>query len=140
MSIKLQRLSMTESGTFGGLLGENGIPICLVLERPWVDNKPNISCIPPGLYRCELVNSPTFGWTYQVVDVPNRTKILFHVGNWIENSRGCLLTGSSFGILNSKPAVINSSKAFAGFIKYLDNAKTFDIEIFNPPDKPYTII
>ena len=86
-------LQSDPTGTLGELI-LNGKIICQTLERPWKDNAPEVSCIPVGEYICKRVNSPKFGETFEVTEVPNRTHILFHSGNdAIRDSRGCILLG-----------------------------------------------
>lgn len=64
------------------------------LELPWRDNKRGISCIPAGEYICRRVDSPRFGETFEVCDVPDRSAILFHAGNSApRDTRGCILVG-----------------------------------------------
>lgn len=75
--------------------------ICNTMELPWLDNQPNISCIPAGIYRLKMVNSPKYGPCYKVFDVENRTDILIHKGNTINDTRGCILPVSTFGVLET---------------------------------------
>ena len=60
------------------------------LERPWDDNKVNISCIPEGLYKVTPDATGRHQY-YRVNDVPGRTAIEFHFGNKPEHSNGCIL-------------------------------------------------
>lgn len=52
------------------------------LELPWLDNERSISCIPAGTYECERIQHPKFGHCWLVRDVPSRTGILIHSGNY----------------------------------------------------------
>lgn len=67
---------------------------CVTMERPWRDNKPFKSCIPTGTYAVGRHQSPKFGACLKVHDVPDRTDILFHAGNFPEDTTGCILPGS----------------------------------------------
>ncbi len=58
------------------------------LELPWLDNRRNVSCIPEGVY-----NVSVHPRGLSVENVPNRSGILFHVGNYTKNTRGCILPG-----------------------------------------------
>ena len=60
------------------------------LERPWLDNQPNISCIPAGHYKFTRDTHGRFQW-FMVLDVPNRTNIEFHTGTKPTHSQGCIL-------------------------------------------------
>ncbi len=109
--IKLLRITKTNQ-TFGVLLDENDLPICLTLELPWRENKRNSSCIPIGIYQCDLVKNDKFKEVYQISNVENRSGILIHPGNTISDSQGCILLGKEFGEINGKPAVLKSVLAF----------------------------
>ena len=110
----LTRVSYTKHGTFGVLL-DKGIPFCVTLERPWLDNRRNVSCIPFGIYTCKRIISPKFGDTFEVLNVPGRSHILFHKGNLQEDTHGCILVGEYFDPLNNEPAILASGKAFQEF-------------------------
>lgn len=92
----LQRAPCTDQGTFG-VLTFNGRAV-RTLELPWRDNARQRSCIPPGVYLCELVNSPRFGRVYGVRDVPGRSHVLIHSANlagdvdrgWQTQLHGCI--------------------------------------------------
>jgi len=45
----LERQRFTDK-SIGGSFYVDGEFICYSLERPWVDNKPFVSCIPKGVY------------------------------------------------------------------------------------------
>ena len=66
------------------------------VERPWLDNQPNVSCIPDGDYKMARVDSPKFGpGMWEIVNVLGRTHILLHVANTPRNVEGCLGVGLS---------------------------------------------
>ena len=112
----LIRVSYAKYGTFGVLLDRN-IPFCVTLERPWLENRRNVSCIPSGTYTCERTLSPKFGETFKVLNVPGRSHILFHKGNLSDDTHGCILVGEYFDALRGKPAILASGKAFAEFME-----------------------
>ena len=95
MILDLIRVGSSEQGTFGVLrIGQ--VPFALTLERPWRDNETNVSCIPPTEYICRRVHSPKFGETFEVQGVERRSHILFHKGNTIDDTHGCILVGEQF--------------------------------------------
>ena len=118
-----------EDGTFGMML-DGLTPFCLTLELEWKDNEPNESCIPDGDYICKRVNSPKFGNTFEVCNVPNRTAILIHKGNIEDDSHGCIILGEQFEPLNGKNAVLSSGKAFSEFIERTNGIDEFKLSIF----------
>lgn len=108
---------------------------CKTLELPNNGNKQNNSCIPgQRTYVCERVDSPTFGDTFEITDVPgNRDNILFHVGNFPRNTSGCVLLGMAVDpktnfLMSSKPAVAAFLRELEGYNKFLltveDKTKT----------------
>jgi len=104
---------------------------CCTLEKPWKENQMNISCIPKGLYQCKW----TFSWklmryTYQVMNVKDRSGIRFHPGNYFFDIGGCILLGDSYKFLNSDKEldIVNSSITMSQFEKLL-NKEEFTLNI-----------
>ena len=126
--IELLRIEKAEDATYG-VLRIDGKTCCMILERPWLNNKRSVSCIPDGIYVCRRINSPSFGETFEVMNVPSRTHILFHSGNTIDDSKGCMLFGTGMGILNGKRGVVNSRKARAEFMKLMKGEEFFPLNI-----------
>lgn len=97
MKLKLVRLDMTDQGLFGHLEAP-GFE-CVTLERHDIH-------IPTGTYKITLYDSPTFKRTVLLLhDVPGRSDIEIHAGNWEHNSKGCVLVGEKrvgFSIENSR--------------------------------------
>ncbi|WP_413998883.1 DUF5675 family protein [Flavobacterium sp. W1B] len=97
-------------GTNGKLVHEGKI-ICHTIELPWKDNLSQVSCIPEGEYFIEKRYSSRFGCHLEVLNVPNRSLILFHLANnALVELRGCIapvnhLVASGLG-LQSKKAFI----------------------------------
>jgi len=112
--VELVRLESGEQGTFG-VLKIDKQAFCCTLEPRDRLNANNISAIPPGQYIAVRHQSPKFGETFMVKDVPGRTNILFHKGNTDDDTAGCIILGSSFGHLGADRAVLASGKAFGGF-------------------------
>lgn len=116
---QLTRSEERDGGTFGRLTGP-GLPVELhTVERPWLDNRRRVSCIPPGTY--ELRPRWYIGGQYEAVevaDVPDRSHILIHRGNWPRDVEGCICPGMSVGPLrragDDAPtwAVLSSRMAF----------------------------
>ncbi|MCR4288580.1 MAG: DUF5675 family protein [Deltaproteobacteria bacterium] len=127
-TLKLIRIASDNDGTYGVLV-DGLTPFAVTLERQWLDNAPNISCIPNGTYTCKRVNSPRFGETFEVMDVPNRSHILFHKGNTENATQGCILVGEQFESLHDKTAVLQSQHGYAEFMNRLSGSFIFILEI-----------
>ena len=125
---KLIRIAYIEDGTFGILI-DGTIPFCLTLERPWLNNQRNVSCIPKGSYMCQRIVSLRFGDTFEIMDVPGRSHILFHKGNLKDDSHGCVILGEQFEPIDGKNAVLASGKAFQEFKDRLKDIEYFKLEI-----------
>lgn len=72
---------------------------CKVLELAWLNNERNKSCIPEGVYLCEM--HPFYDTLmYQLMNVPNRDAIFQHNGNYATgrkiDTEGCQLMGEQF--------------------------------------------
>lgn len=84
------------------------------LELPWKDNKQNISCIPAGIYPVETYNSPKHGKVFLLKNVPGRSMIEIHAGNYYTDIEGCILPGKDLkeidgdgfmDVVDSRPAL-----------------------------------
>ena len=101
MELTLKRVLITDDGVAGVLIKGNR-PVCLTLEEEWRNNAKGLSCIPVGSYLCKKITRPSGMITYQVMNVPGRTAILFHPGNTEADIEGCILTGKEFGEIVGK--------------------------------------
>ena len=118
-----------------GTLSIDGWPRMVTLEEAWRDNQRQISCIPEGNYTIKRHQSPRFGETFIVQNVPGRSHILFHAGNTDEDTLGCILVGSEFGEIKKKPAVLRSKSAFLLFMNLLTGVDTASLQIVKSYDR-----
>lgn len=127
--LQIYRIIHRADGTFSIVMVDQ-YPICLSVERPWLNNQIGISCIPTGQYLCRRVNSPKFGWTFEVTGVSGRTEILFHSGNIMDDSHGCIILGESFEPWKTGQLSIASSKvAFGQFMREMEKQDSFKLTI-----------
>jgi hypothetical protein len=130
-ALELVRINTDEThGTFGTLTVE-GNPLCLTLEPFDNGNQRGISCIPEGEYTCERYSSVNYPDTFEVKDVEGRSYILFHTGNTIQDSQGCILLGTSFGELGAYNAILQSKVAFFKFLEAMEDEDLFTLTIKN---------
>ncbi|AIG31048.1 hypothetical protein IA01_11535 [Flavobacterium psychrophilum] len=104
--------------------GTNGILECegkfigYTIELPWRNNEKRVSCIPEGKYFIKKRYSKKFQWHLEIINVKNRSLILFHpANNALQELNGCIapvtkLSGPGLGL--------TSRKAFSK-LKNLDN-------------------
>lgn len=121
---------LMHKGTRGVMLLD-GQPFLVTLELPWLMNESFKSCIPCGLYYCERYTSARYKETFMVFGVHNRDRILFHPGNFLRDTDGCILPGLSFGALHAKALVISSRVAFERFMMSMEGQDRFLLQIQN---------
>jgi hypothetical protein len=113
--------------------GEEELYVCCTLEPTWADNKRNISCIPAGEYNVIKYSSEKYPGVYEVQDVPGRSKILIHAGNFYTNTRGCILVGQDIIDINKDGVMdVTSSKATLRMIKDVTGYENFRLIILEP--------
>lgn len=120
----LIRSKSTKKQTLGVLTATNGNAtfICKTLELPWLDNKKMISCVPTGTYKVKKVLwARKLKKFYQLQDVPGRSGIFIHEGNYYYNYEGCIGLGASNADLNKDgemdiTATLATIAAFDGFM------------------------
>lgn len=139
-TVTIAREPSQDYGTFGKLVapGPNCVFECVTLELPWRDNRRNVSCIPEGRYRVEWSRSGRFGEVYRVLDVPGRSGILIHPGNWagdrfmrmMSDVEGCILLGAKRSIIANQPAVSASRATVRRFAEFMGR-RPFHIQLID---------
>ena len=134
--LKLDRMGSTPWGTFGTLRLPDGTAFP-TLERQWEYNARGKSCIPAGEYLMALRASPMVmrtsggefrnGW--EVTGVPERDLIMFHPGNWQDDSNGCVLIGRAHVVINGKPGISASRAAFKDFMHRLTKRESWRLAV-----------
>lgn len=115
-----------EHGTFGIIKIDKQV-FCCTLEPRDEENASNISSIPAQQYLCNRIQSPKYGITFTVLNVPGRSCILFHAGNIDDHTKGCILLGRNWGKLGNDRAILNSGDTFKSFMK--DMGREFHLTI-----------
>lgn len=126
-TINIRRIKSDECTIgFGEFCGFNFV----TLELPWRDNRPNVSCIYPGLYKAKKYFSPSLNREVILLeDRAGRTWIEIHNGNFTYQIKGCILVGEFVGFVNndSIPDVTNSEKTLDKLLSMLPDE--FEISI-----------
>jgi hypothetical protein len=137
MRLLINRYDHDDKQTIGQLflLGENYKIIAKwdSLELPWLNNQRRISCIPLGTYKCKKHRSPKFGRTLWLQDVPNRSEILIHSGNYHTQILGCILIGKDLKDIN-KDGYLDVTRSRVAMKELMDSLKDIDgimLEIVN---------
>lgn len=126
--LELTRMEDSPEGCFGVLRIQKQL-FCLTLEPPDQANKPWTSCIPPQQYICSTHSSDRFGQTYVVEGVPDREAIIFHWGNWITDTNGCILLGDSLLHDAGRRGIANSRNTMKRFMDTLSGSKYVHLTI-----------
>ena len=135
--LNLHRINSTDEGTFGIIMFKN--KYLFTLELPNRDNKPNISCIPTGIYDVSLRYSPHFHKKlYHLHNVLNRSYIMIHPANFAgdvskgykSQLSGCIALGKEIGKINNLHVILNSCLAFNEFYDIM-RGKDFKLKVSN---------
>lgn len=129
--VYLWRLRESKYGTEGMILTPGFH--CKTIEPVWKNNRRQVSCIPSDVYNVTQRISPKFGKVYWVLQVPGRSYILFHSGNFAgdqedfpelkTHTMGCILLGQYHGWIGEQRAVLNSritTRRFTEHTKFQD--------------------
>jgi hypothetical protein len=117
-------------GTNGTIQCEGKV-ICNTIELPWKRNEKRVSCIPEGKYFIKKRYNQKFKWHLEVVDVANRSLILFHsANNALQELNGCIapvtkLSGPGLGLMSRKAF----EKLKTLVYKALDNKESVELLI-----------
>ena len=127
-TVRLIRVEESNQGTFGVLTICSQV-FCVTLEPSDRLNERNVSSIPAQQYQCMKIRSSRFGETFEIVDVPDRSHILFHAGNFVGSTSGCVLLAQYFGKLYGDRAVLNSGGTFREFMRIMKDIDIFSLTI-----------
>ena len=106
---------------------------CKTLELPYRDNERSISSIPEGKYFLKYEYSPKFKrHLWSVKNVPDRSGIRIHVGNYHTQINGCILLGKNFIDINNDGVldITESSKTINKFHKIMEGLDNSFIHIY----------
>ena len=134
--IILERAYLPDNSATLGKWTMSGVT-CYTMENPWKGNKVGESCIPEGVYRMALRESPiverTSGGEYkegwEILDVPGRSLIMVHPGNWEDDTQGCILPGKAFFWDGNGPMVTHSRNTFSKIMGFLRARNEWEIDI-----------
>lgn len=145
MNLIIARKDFRSDGIFGELHDEHHKFICVTLEHAYLERDGNyFPKVAAGTYTCvrgthQLEHMDHPFETFEITGVPPFdgkpvTKILFHWGNYNNDSKGCILLGQFIGPKsNGGKMITNSHKTFDAFMKMQEGLQTFDL-IIEPTD------
>lgn len=123
--LELKTVAILADGCFSAVLWD-GVPFAVSAEHTFEDGRPIIQ---NGEYEC--VPRPYYKGGYNTFEiiVAGHEAVLFHIGNTEMDSKGCVLIGASFGVLNGMTAVQGSKGAFAEFTKRTAGLQRFTMQV-----------
>ena len=133
--VTLRLIRLEENFKFGtfGVWVVNSRMMCVTLEPADLENRKNVSSIPAQQYICERYSSEKYPNTFQIMNVPDRTKVLIHPGNTKYHTEGCILLAQHVGLLNvggaTSRGVLNSGKTFRAFMALMNGVDRFHLTI-----------
>lgn len=131
MNLILCRRQYLDCGVFGELSSEDGQFIGYTLEHSY-DGKPKL---PVGFFNCSrgphrLASMKKDFETFEILNVPGHKGILFHMGNFNEDSSGCVLLGDTIGKkLDGTFMLMNSKVTFLKFMKLQEGVSLFTLRV-----------
>lgn len=127
--VTIKRIEYTDKQTLG-LMYFNGKEVAKTLELADKNNAPKISCIPKGSYKVVSRYSQKYGNHFHITDVPNRSFILIHNGNYHTQILGCVLVGKTHADINKDgyKDVTASKDKMKELLALLPNEFTLTIE------------
>lgn len=118
MDLTLVRQQWRADGIFGTLFYDDGEFLSYTLEHSYSDRSRFAAKIPEGVYTCkrgihQLANGKKSFETFEITSIPGHSGIIFHVGNFNDDSTGCVLLGLDIGTIGEQQVMTNSRGAFA---------------------------
>lgn len=139
MDMILVRRSYRDDGIFGLLTDVFGEEVAMTLEHsyPGADEELYRSKIPIGNYVCirgihQLHNMEKPFTTFEITNVKGHSNILFHWGNYNQDSDGCVLLGETILGVGRRPQMITNSKvAFQKFMALQSDSLLFNLIVMD---------
>jgi hypothetical protein len=135
MDLVLKRTAFKRDGVFGELFTESQEKLCVTLEHAYAQTDGSFQAkLVPGQYVCmrgmhKLQSKPDKFETFEIMNVPLHTNILFHKGNYNIDSDGCVLLGLGLGSYNGMQIITASKLAFEKFMKLQDGLNSFKLRV-----------
>ena len=119
-----------------GKISYYGKFVCYGIERPWLNNEPNISCVPAGVYDLERYDSAQHPHCFALLSKNlgvgltsdyHRSYCLIHIGNFVEDVSGCIAPG--LGLHPDRWGVCDSRLAMDKLRSLIENESIKQIHI-----------
>lgn len=102
------------------------------MERPWLNNQNEISCIPPGKYSVIKVPATHIPYPHFAVEnVPDRAGICIHKANYVIQLEGCVAVGMELKDINGDGLLDTVSSGQAFDLLFAHMPDSFELEVVN---------
>lgn len=134
MDLILTRKQSRSDGIFSQLTDINGNFVCETLEHAYRDQDGYFAKLPVGLFHCvrgkhELHRMTHKFETFEITGVPGHSDILFHWGNFNQDSSGCVLVGTLMANDSGLQMVSHSVETFRRFMDIQDGVDSFQLTV-----------
>lgn len=142
MDLIIQRLHRRSDGIFSVVTDSIGHQVFVSLEHAYRHADGSFHpIVQPGVYTCRrglhrLPKMENQFETFEIMGVKGHSGILWHWGNWNDNSSGCVLTGSTFMMkMNPKhnneveKMITQSRETFSMFMELQKGNETFKVVV-----------
>lgn len=130
----LKRNSRSIDGIFGDLF-DQGIHLGVTLEHAYLLGNVYLPKFPVGEYKCvrglHQLDSGKSIDTFEITGVIGHAGILFHMGNYNQDSSGCVLLGYDVKESPQGKMITNSDMIFENFMKYTKGVDSFELTVQN---------
>jgi hypothetical protein len=136
MDLTLKRTDFSPQGIFGQILDVNNTFKWVTAEHAYPTADGDVYAkIPFGQWICRRGLHRLDGMlndfeTFEIMDVPGRTNLLFHWGNYPQiDSQGCILLGQTISDINGLKAVSMSKVSWNEFMQFQDGIDQFNFTV-----------
>jgi len=138
VTINVRRTKQLGETTLGKLTIEGKNKSWFVLEPTGPDSVEEGSDkrIKAGTYKVVPYSSSKYPDVYELKNVPGRSFILIHAGNYHKDTLGCLMPGKTWGSVGDKHYYVGNSKAaLKEIFSEISNYQDIQIKITNQLEK-----
>jgi uncharacterized protein DUF5675 len=133
MNLTLKREVYGANGIFGSLFSIDNSILLFTLEHAYDDGGEFVPKIPIGTYECvrgihqleptSINPKPQPFSTFEITGVVGHTNLLFHTGNFNEDSAGCVLVATG----RNEHMLTNSREGFERFMDAQTGCDSFEL-------------
>ena len=129
MDMSLRRIAFGPHGIISRMHNDDG-PQFWTLEHAYANGSMYQPKIPDGAYSCVRRLSPKFGYdVFMLENVPDCSFIEIHIGNFNQDSEGCILLGVKLG--PDGQSVLSSAQAFDQFMLMQTGVQAFKLTVIS---------